>query len=183
MSTDIVLVTETNKPALVQRLREQLPACVAHFNRIIHKNSSDRILSLVKDAQKKGATAYNVPGLSAGHCEITFLEGVTTDMRFWNEEAFGPIFGLATIKNADEAVEFVNRCPYGLSSAIFTTTGLAAITLARRLEVGSVHVNGATAHDEASLPHGGVKNSGWGRFGSHWGFNEFIQTQAVILNE
>jgi acyl-CoA reductase-like NAD-dependent aldehyde dehydrogenase len=50
------------------------------------------------------------------------------------------------------------------------------------LDTGAVHVNSSTVHDEVSLPHGGRKDSGWGRFGATFGFDEFLQTKTVILH-
>lgn len=184
MSTDLVLVTEGASKSLVPLLRRRLEAGSRHVDKVITSKSSARILALIEDAKAKGAKCHSIPGQADGReGRATFLEGVTPEMTFWHEEASGPLFGVATIRDADQAIDLVNSCPYGLSAAMFTTPNLTAVALARRLEVGAVHINGATAHDESTLPHGGMKHSGWGRFGSHWGFDQFLQTQTVVLNE
>ena len=51
------------------------------------------------------------------------------------------------------------------------------------MKVGAVHINGATVHDAPNLPHGGHGDSGFGRFGAHWGLLEFVQTKTIIINE
>ncbi|CAK7215082.1 hypothetical protein SBRCBS47491_002361 [Sporothrix bragantina] len=191
MSTDLVLVSERTKPVLCRALRAALSEMSAQATHVISAKSRARIHALLQDAANKGAqliTAEDRPDLvkedsPESRVHPTIIEGVTKDMDFWELESFGPVVGLATVADIDEAVSVVNSCEYGLSAAIFTKSDIKAIHLGRKLDVASVHINGPTVHDEATLPHGGFKNSGWGRFGGHWAFEEFLQTKTVLVND
>lgn len=184
MSTDIVLVPSKLQEQFYLHLERKLDSLSsALVRRHVHPQANKRITSLLQDAQSKGATIVKAaddgnPGFEVGR----IIKGLSKDMAFWEEESFGPIVGVASYDNVDEAIGWINECKYGLSSAIFTTSHHATLKVAQKLEVGAVHVNSMTVHDEASLPHGGYKNSGWGRFGGHWALEEFVQTQTLILN-
>lgn len=82
----------------------------------------------------------------------------------------------------EQAVKIVNDSLYGLSGAIFSRNHMNALSLAKKIHTGAIHINSATVHDEPTLPHGGRKDSGWGRFGGHWGLEEFLQTKTIILH-
>jgi acyl-CoA reductase-like NAD-dependent aldehyde dehydrogenase len=185
MSTDIVLVPEKLKSAFYSVVRQRLESASAvQVKHVINRQSSTRILGLLDDAARKGATVITASSLDGEHGPLygTVIEGLTRDMEFWQTESFGPVVGIATYESLDEAVDMINECEYGLSGAIYTASSLQAIPLARRLDTGAVHINGPTFHDGFTLPHGGNKNSGFGRFGSHWAFEEFLQTKTVVAN-
>ncbi|KAJ9144177.1 putative Aldehyde dehydrogenase [Pleurostoma richardsiae] len=185
MSTDIVLVSTKTRPLLCQTLREKIETASSTFvTRVVNSKSNVRIRALLEDAAAKGASIFPplVPPGSVRPENATLIEGLTNDMEFWRQESFGPVVGVATYADIDEAINTVNDSEYGLSAAVFTQSSLEAMELARRLDVGAVHVNGPTVHDEATLPHGGFKSSGWGRFGGHWAFDEFTHTKTIIVN-
>ena len=97
-----------------------------------------------------------------------------------NEETFGPVAALLAVRDADEAVRVANRSPYGLGAAIWTKDETAARALARRIESGSVFINGMVASDPR-LPFGGVKKSGYGRELSSFGIREFVNIQTIWI--
>src|SRR5258708_32660751 len=99
----------------------------------------------------------------------TLLDHVTPAMRIYGDESFGPVKGIGRVNGEDEAVACANDNEYGLSSAVFSRDIARAMNVARRIESGICHVNGPTVHDEAHLPFGGVKGSGFGRFGGQAG--------------
>jgi succinate-semialdehyde dehydrogenase/glutarate-semialdehyde dehydrogenase len=110
--------------------------------------------------------------------EPTLLADVTEDMPVMNEETFGPVAALLRVRDADEAVRVANRSPYGLGASLWTTNDTAARAIARRIESGSVFVNGMVASDPR-LPFGGVKRSGYGRELSSFGIREFVNIQTI----
>lgn len=188
MSTDLVLVTERMQPALSQALQAVLSEKAVHATQVISAKSCARVKALLQDAASKGAQLVTVSsqqdqGNKDSSVYPTIIEDVTKDMDFWDQESFGPVVGLVTVADFAEAASVVNSCEYGLSAAIFTKSDLKAIHLGRQLDVAAVHINGPTVHDEATLPHGGFKNSGWGRFGGHWAIEEFLQTKVVLVND
>jgi acyl-CoA reductase-like NAD-dependent aldehyde dehydrogenase len=112
--------------------------------------------------------------------EPTLLADVTEDMPVLNEETFGPVAAVLSVRDADEAVRVANRSPYGLGAAIWTNDVAAARAMARRIESGSVFINGMVASDPR-LPFGGVKQSGYGRELSHFGIREFVNIQTIWI--
>jgi acyl-CoA reductase-like NAD-dependent aldehyde dehydrogenase len=150
--------------------------------------SNFRIRQLLEDAKGKGAKLTEFPGLRSTAYSAdtiipaTIIEDLNDSMSFYHQEAFGPLVGFQPIASTTDAAQIINQCSFGLSASIFTKNHFAALKLAKCLRVGAIHVNGATVHDESTLPHGGHGDSGWGRFGAGWGLQEFAQTKTVILN-
>ncbi|MDQ6858756.1 MAG: NAD-dependent succinate-semialdehyde dehydrogenase [Chloroflexota bacterium] len=112
--------------------------------------------------------------------EPTLLADVTEDMPVLREETFGPVAALLTVPDADEAIRIANSSPYGLGAALWTADEEAARALARRIESGSVFINGMVASDPR-LPFGGVKKSGYGRELSSFGIREFVNVQTIWI--
>jgi acyl-CoA reductase-like NAD-dependent aldehyde dehydrogenase len=78
-------------------------------------------------------------------------------------------------------VRVANDTEYGLSGAVFGRDVPRAFNVARRLETGICHVNGATVHDEPQMPFGGVKASGFGREGGPEGIDEYLSIKYVAM--
>ena len=180
MSTDIVLVARSVERRFRELLHQQLPNAEQQVTTLINAKSASRIDTLVANAKDGGAATKTVE--SAFDASPTIIDGITSTMDFWSQESFGPLLGLRAFDDEKEAVSLANESSYGLSGAIFSRDHMRALKLAKRLHTGAVHVNSSTVHDEVSLPHGGRKDSGWGRFGSTFGFDEFLQTKTVILH-
>ena len=110
----------------------------------------------------------------------TVLADVTEDMPVLKEETFGPVAAVVRVRDADEAVRVANDSPYGLGANIWTRDVSLGERLARRIESGSVFVNGMVASDPR-LPFGGVKRSGYGRELSSFGIREFTNVQTIWI--
>ena len=82
---------------------------------------------------------------------------------------------------ADQAVAVANDSSFGLASAVFSADVPAALELAQRIEAGICHVNDTTVHDEPQMPFGGVKDSGWGRFGGRAAIEEFSEIHWTTI--
>src|SRR5207253_2637797 len=95
----------------------------------------------------------------------TVLTDVPPEAELSFEETFGPVALLEIVEDRDDAVRRSNTSRYGLTAGILTGDAYAGLDLARRLEVGIVHINDQPVNDEPHMPFGGVKDSGWGRFG------------------
>jgi benzaldehyde dehydrogenase (NAD) len=102
-------------------------------------------------------------------------------MLVYRDESFGPLAPIVVVANADEALRVANDTQYGLSSAVFSRDIGNAMKLAERLESGICHINGATVHDEPQMPFGGVKDSGWGRFGGKAALEEFTELRWITI--
>ena len=150
---------------------------------VVNKASLERINELVEDAKSKGAKVL-CGGRAEGPCyEPTVLYGVTPDMRIYGEESFGPVVTIVPVDGIDEAVKTANDTEYGLSSAVFSGDLDTGMEVARRLETGMCHVNDTTVHDEPQMPFGGVKDSGWGRFGGNAALEEFTELRWITVQD
>ena len=113
----------------------------------------------------------------------TVLLGVNSGMRVYGEESFGPLASIVVVDGAEEAVTVANDTEYGLSAAIFSENVPAALELAQRIRSGICHINDTTVQDEPQMPFGGVKDSGWGRFGGRAALDEFTELRWISIQE
>jgi acyl-CoA reductase-like NAD-dependent aldehyde dehydrogenase len=110
----------------------------------------------------------------------TIVDGVRLDDDIYATETFGPIIGVATFTDFDEAIELANAHGYGLSSAIYTTSGTNAFRFRERITAGMVSVNNSTSGAEAHLPFGGNGKSGNGsRQSGIWVLDQFTRWQSM----
>lgn len=148
---------------------------------VVGKPTVDRVTTLVKDAVSKGAKV-----LTGGDSDGTVMKGivvdrVTPDMQLFREESFGPQVSITRVKDTEEAIRLANDTEYGLSAALFTRDIAKGLELAKRIETGICHINGPTVHDEAQMPFGGVKASGYGRFGGKAGIDAFTELRWITV--
>ena len=83
----------------------------------------------------------------------------------------------------DHAVDLANASEYGLSAAVFSRDVAQALQVAGRIQSGICHVNSSTVHDEPQMPFGGVKASGWGRFGGRAALEEFTELRWISIQQ
>lgn len=189
MSTERVIVQEKVADQFASKLAARVAALPSGDPRegdvvlgsVVGKPTVERVQHLVKDAQSRGAKL-----LVGGEVNGTVMQGIVVDhvtpsMQLFREESFGPQVSITRVKTADEAVELANDTEYGLSAAIFSRDIAKALELARRIESGICHINGPTVHDEAQMPFGGVKASGYGRFGGKAGIAEFTELRWITI--
>jgi acyl-CoA reductase-like NAD-dependent aldehyde dehydrogenase len=142
-----------------------------------------RLLELIEDARAKGAAVLAGGDADGNLVAPTVLSGVTPAMRIYSEESFGPLVAIVPVDGTDEAVRVANDTDYGLAAAVFGADVDAALAVARRIESGICHVNSSTVHDEPQMPFGGVKASGWGRFGGTAALAEFTELRWMSIQQ
>ena len=113
----------------------------------------------------------------------TLIDNVSDDMTIYQEESFGPVKPIIRVANDEEAVRVANDTEYGLSAAVFSHDISRAMAVAERIESGICHINGPTVSDEAQMPFGGVKNSGYGRFGGKAALDAFTLTRWITVED
>jgi acyl-CoA reductase-like NAD-dependent aldehyde dehydrogenase len=189
MSTERIVVDRSVADSLAQKLAERASALnvgdprdpTTHIGPLINDAALERVTGLVQDAVAKGARALS-GGEADGPCfPPTVLAGVTPEMRVYSEESFGPLAAIVTVDGPDDAVRVANDTEYGLSAAVFSENVPAALELAQRIESGICHVNDTTVQDEPQMPFGGVKASGWGRFGGRAALEEFTELRWITV--
>ena len=191
MSTERIVVDRAVSDQLADKLAQRASALPVGDPReqttaigpLINADAVARVSSLVEDAVSKGATALS-GGEADGPCfPPTVLAGVTPEMRVYGEESFGPLLAVVAVDGPDEAVQVANDTEYGLSAAVFSENVPAALELAQRIESGICHINDTTVHDEPQMPFGGVKASGFGRFGGRAALEEFTELRWITVQE
>ena len=150
---------------------------------LINAGALDRVSELVEDAVDKGAQILTGGEADGLVYQPTVLRGVTPEMRIYKEESFGPSVSIIEVDGAEEAINVANDTEYGLSASIFSRDVARAEQLARRIQSGICHINDATVHDEPQVPFGGVKASGWGRFGGQWAAEEFTELRWITVQD
>jgi acyl-CoA reductase-like NAD-dependent aldehyde dehydrogenase len=121
-------------------------------------------------------------GEAVGPCyRATVLADVPADSEFAQVETFGPVVSVEVVDDPDEAVARANATSYGLSSGIITSDPDRGLALAQRLDAGIVHVNDQPVGDEPQMPFGGVKDSGFGRFGGQAVVDEFTELRWITV--
>jgi acyl-CoA reductase-like NAD-dependent aldehyde dehydrogenase len=150
---------------------------------LVNEGALKRVTEHVEDALAKGAKLVSGGKAQGLYFTPTVLMGVTPEMRVYSEESFGPVVAIVPVDGVDEAVRVANDTEYGLSAAVFSANVDTAIDVARRLETGICHINDATVNDEPPMPFGGVKHSGWGRFGGEAALEEFTELRWITIQE
>ena len=135
----------------------------------------------LQDALDKGAEVLHGGKRNKAYFEPTVIGSVTTDMSIFKEEVFGPVIGITTFKDEEEAVLLSNNSPFGLGVTIFTEDFKKASRLVPKFDEGAVFVNELVKSDQR-LPFGGTKNSGYGRELSQDGIQEFVNKKTVYIN-
>ena len=189
MSTERIIVVESVADEFVKRFAAKAKTLVAGdpgegktpLGAVVDKAATERLQRLVKDAVEKGGL-HVVDGKADGVVvSANVVDKVTPKMAIYSEESFGPVVGIVRARDAEHAVEIANDTEYGLSSSVFTRDIARGLDIARRLQTGIAHINGPTVHDEAQMPFGGSKASGYGRFGGKAGIEEFTELKWITI--
>lgn len=190
MSTERIIVQDAIADAFVAKLAaraSQLPAGDPRghvvLGSLISSEAADRMESLIADATAKGAKLVAGGKRTGTVVEATLLDHVTPDMRVYSDESFGPVKPIIRVADDEEALRVANDTEYGLSSAIFSKDIQRAMAMSARIESGICHINGPTLHDEAQMPFGGVKQSGYGRFGGKAAIAEFTELRWITVED
>jgi acyl-CoA reductase-like NAD-dependent aldehyde dehydrogenase len=189
MSTERVLVEEPVADEFAAKLAKRVAALPSGDPRtgevvlgsVVGIGTVERVQRLVKAAVAQGAKL-----LTGGTAQGTIMQGIVVDhvkpeMALFRDESFGPQVSITRVRSAEEAVRLANDTEYGLAASIFSRDIAKAIEMAKRIESGICHINGPTVHDEAQMPFGGMKGSGYGRFGGKAGVDQFTETRWITI--
>lgn len=150
---------------------------------LINKKALENVERLVADAKEKGARVLtggerlDRPG---NFYSPTVIDEVTTEMRMTREEIFGPVAPILTFEKESEILAFTEQSPYGLAAYLFTRDISRVYRVSEKLDAGMVGVNG-TQLSVPQAPFGGIKESGMGREGGHYGLEGFLELKYISL--
>jgi acyl-CoA reductase-like NAD-dependent aldehyde dehydrogenase len=190
MSTERIIVVDAVADAFAEKFKEKVGGMAVGDPRegntplgaVVNASTVACVKSLIEDALNQGAeqlvggeTTSNV--LMPAHV----IDRVTPEMKLFRDESFGPVVAITRARDAEHAIELANDTEYGLSASVFTRDTAEGLEIARRIQSGICHVNGPTVHDEAQMPFGGMKASGYGRFGGRSGIDAFTELRWITI--
>ena len=190
MSTERIIVVESVADAFAEKFAAKVKSMPVGnpvagntpLGAVVDRQTVDKCYALIDDAVGKGAklltggeTTENV--LMPAH----LVDHVTPDMKLFRDESFGPVVGIARARDEAHAIELANDTEYGLSAAVFTKDTARGIKVARQIQSGICHVNASTVSDEPQMPFGGMKASGYGRFGGKAGIDAFTELRWITF--
>jgi acyl-CoA reductase-like NAD-dependent aldehyde dehydrogenase len=187
MSADRILVDHKVADSFLEKFAAKTATLkAAHADAplagMIDPAAAARVDAMLRDARERGARVLQAASAVEGNLmQPAIVDGVTPDMLVYQEESFGPIVSVLRFESDEEAIRLANDSEYGLSSAVFSRDIGRAMAVARRIESGICHINGPTVHDEAQMPFGGVKGSGYGRFGGRAAVAEFTDLRWITV--
>lgn len=190
MSTERIIVHEGIAEKFVEALAAKAAALPAGNPReevvlgsLVTREAAEKMDTLMADANAKGGRIVAGGKRTGAIVEATLIDNVTPDMRIYAEESFGPVKSIIRVKDDEEAIRVANDTEYGLSAAVYSSDIQRARHVADRIESGICHINGPTVGDEAQMPFGGVKDSGYGRFGGKAGVDAFTSIRWVTIED
>ena len=148
---------------------------------LIRPEQCNFIADQLEEATKKGARLLCGGTYEGSYFQPTVLADVTTEMRIYHEESFGPVTSIYRARDFEHAVELANDTHYGLSSAIVTNDLQKAMAFSELSDAGMVHINDTTISDEPHITFGGMGDSGFGREGGRASMEEMTEVKWVTI--
>lgn len=189
MSTERVLVQQSIADQFIEKLIAKTKSLKAGnptdqqnmLGVLESRRAAERIQHLLEDAKAKGADLPLGIQVQNTTMQPTLVLNIQPEMLLYREESFGPVCTVQRFETLEEGIALANDSEFGLSSAVFSQNFAQAFEVAKQIDSGICHINGATVHDEAQMPFGGTKSSGYGRFGSKASIAEFTELRWITV--
>ncbi|HLS66735.1 MAG TPA: 5-carboxymethyl-2-hydroxymuconate semialdehyde dehydrogenase [Pseudogracilibacillus sp.] len=188
-----LLVQDTIKDKFVEALKERVKNVkfgdpldeTTEVGPLIHKEHYDKVVGYLKIAEEEGAEVITreIPEeyKKGNFVAPTIILNATNDMRVAQEEIFGPVLTVIEFKDEEEAVRLANDVDYGLAAYVWTNDIKRGHRVAQQLEAGMMWVNAQNVRD-LRTPFGGMKASGIGREGGHYGFDFYTEKKIIHVS-
>lgn len=175
-----IFVEKGIEEKVAKLLEEKLKS--ATIGPLINKEAKIKVEELLADSQKHGAKITTVQRNSGEglYCNPVILTNIPKAARIFREEIFGPVAPLYVFETESEAIEGANDTEYGLAAYVYSGDLAQGYRVMAGLEYGMVGFNQTPLAYEG-VPFGGVKQSGIGREGGHWGFKEFMEIKYLAI--
>lgn len=189
MSTERIIVVDAVADAFVAKFQAKVATMAVGDPRegktplgaVVDAKTVAHVQSLIDDAVAQGAVLANGGAANGVLMPAHVVDKVTPAMKLFRDESFGPVVGVIRARDEAHAIELANDTEYGLSASVFTRDAARGLRVAKQIQSGICHVNGPTVHDEAQMPFGGVKASGYGKFGGRAGIDSFTELRWITL--
>ena len=189
MSTERIIVVDAIADAFAEKFQAKVGTMAVGNPRegktplgaVVDSKTVSHVRSLIDDALAAGATQLNGGEADGVLMPAHVIDRVTPQMKLFRDESFGPVVGIIRARDEAHAIELANDSEYGLSASVFTRDTARGLRVARQIQSGICHVNGPTVHDEAQMPFGGVKASGYGKFGGRAGIDSFTELRWITM--
>lgn len=189
MSTERIIVVEAVADSFAAKFRDKVASMPCGDPRegktplgaVVDQKTVDTVQALIDDALAQGAEMLVGGDANGVLMPAHVVDKVTPAMTLFRDESFGPVVGIIRARDEAHAIELANDTAYGLSSAVFTRDTARGLRVARQIQSGICHINGPTVHDEAQMPFGGTKASGYGRFGGKAGIDSFTELRWITI--
>jgi acyl-CoA reductase-like NAD-dependent aldehyde dehydrogenase len=189
MSTERIIVVDSVADAFVEKFATKVGTMAVGDPRegktplgaVVDQKTVDHCKALIADAVSQGAVQVNGGDANGVLMPAHVIDKVTPEMKLFRDESFGPVVGVIRARDEAHAIELANDTEYGLSASVFTRDTARGLNVAKQIKSGICHVNGPTVHDEAQMPFGGVKASGYGRFGGKAGIDSFTELRWITI--
>jgi acyl-CoA reductase-like NAD-dependent aldehyde dehydrogenase len=193
MSTDRIIIHKSLVETFISRYIERVDALpvgdpadpTTIVGPLINQRGAQRVSRLVRDAADKGATLLTgdggIEGPNGTLIRPVVLTDVTRDMDIFASEIFGPATVIHPVDSTDAAVDLANDTEYGLTGGVISRDLTAGLDVVARVRSGIIHINDQGIGDEPMAPFGGVKSSGYGKFGGTAGIESFTETRWVTV--
>lgn len=181
-----IILVESIAEKFLNRVTEHLQALSAgdptqegaHYGPLCTEKAAKDVEDQIQRSVEGGATLLLGGKRDGAFIEPTILTDIPKGTPAFDEEIFGPVACVFTVKDEAEAIEMANDSQFGLGSSVYTTNENRGYKVAEQLESGTAFVN-HMSWTYASMPMGGVKKSGYGRELGHLGIKEFVNEKLI----
>jgi len=150
---------------------------------VISESAARKVQSAVDEAIGQGAQVVIGGKTKGSYVEPTILKNVKPEMKVVATEVFGPVISFIAVNSVDEAIGIINKSIYALQASVFTKDEGTGLVLAKKINVGTVQINGSPQRGPDHFPFMGVKHSGLGVQGVRYSLESMSRLKSTVINK